>query len=33
MVTMDEQERRRRRLTAWRASRRTLARVGADGTL
>ncbi len=33
MATMDEQEQRRRRLTAWRGSRRVPARVGADGTL
>ncbi|MYX04540.1 MULTISPECIES: beta-eliminating lyase-related protein [unclassified Streptomyces] len=33
MATMDEQEQRRRRLTAWRGARRVLARVGADATL
>ncbi|MFE7457249.1 threonine aldolase family protein [Streptomyces sp. NPDC057554] len=33
MTAMDEQEQRRRRLAAWRGSRRVLARMGADGTL
>ncbi|WP_411083930.1 threonine aldolase family protein [Streptomyces sp. cmx-18-6] len=33
MTAMDEQEQRRRRLAAWRGSRRALARLGADGTL
>ncbi|MFE9697787.1 threonine aldolase family protein [Streptomyces sp. NPDC006270] len=33
MATMDEQEQRRRRLRAWRGSRRVLARTGTDGTL
>ncbi|MFE2292081.1 threonine aldolase family protein [Streptomyces sp. NPDC059452] len=33
MTAMDEQEQRRRRLAAWRGSKRVLARMGADGTV